>query len=175
MSGLELKSIMVRENSVRSGSFDSESSDSKKEIECSKDMRKVFTYKLFNDALRNKVVDKLKLNDNMVFAGFSIDSEFNVRFNNEHFSHVHELAKLKNSFLEGDKNYLSTVVNDRFWFTYMLNLDHKCDEIEIYVPSDKGFIVPKVKAVFVEYERWVTGCFFKKVHYRVIDGSEEED
>jgi hypothetical protein len=173
MSNVELKSIMVKRDSLRtkSGSFDSIDVN-RMDIDCSKNMRKVFTYKLFNDALMEIVVNRMKINDNLLFCGFVIDSEFDVTFKNEHFCHSTELSHLKNSFMENNKSYLSEIVQNRFWFKNFLKINNRLDEINILIPSDKGFSVPRVKVVFVEYEKWITGCLFKNTHYRVIEGSE---
>lgn len=164
---------MIRRDSLRSksGSFDSVDVNSM-EIECSKDMRKVFTYKLFSNDLLEKVMSNMNGRENLLFCGFVVESDFEVTFKNEHFCHSTELAHLKNSFMENNKPYLVGIVKNRFWFKDVLRLNNRLNEIEILVPSDKGFSVPRVKAVFVEYEKWVTGCLFKKTHYRVIDGSE---
>lgn len=171
MPGVELKSIMIHEDS----NAGSANEDVKTEIECSKDMKKIVNYKLFNNKLRKAVEDKLRLNDDMLFCGFVVESEYDVLFKNQHFSYTHELSNLKNSFMECGSRYLGHVVNNRFWFTYLLNLEHNCDVMKVYAPSDKGFTVPKVRAVFVRYESWVTGCIFKKTHYRIVDNAVDEE
>lgn len=171
MPSIELKSIMIREDS-NIGNADE---DVKTEIDCSNDMRKAVEYKLFNNKLRKEVEDKLKLNDDLLFCGFVVESEYEAFFKNMHFSHAHELACLKNSFLDNGDKYLNHVVNNRLWFSILLNRDQNCDVLKVYAPANKGFTVPKVRAIFVRYESWVTGCLFKKTHYRIVDDAVGEE
>ena len=169
MSSVELKSIRVRDGCARqSGSGDGGADEVKLDVDSCENMRKVVTYKLFDNVLRDYVENKLKDNEDMLFCGFEVDTEYDCVYKNAHFKYSMELSYLKNSFMENEGMYLRTVANNRFWFSYLLNRSWDDDIIQIYVPAGKGFTVPKVRAKFVKFETWKTGCFFKKTRYAVV-------
>lgn len=171
MSNLELKSI-VKEDSCTNRKrcrTDFTIEDVKYDIRCDSELRRVSTYKLFNDKLRTEIENKLRDNDDLLFCGFVVDHPLEVHFNNSHFNYHYEYNSLKNSFNEDTDNYLSKIVNNRFWFSYLLNSDNSADYINIYGPADRGLYIPKIYAKFVKFEKWMTGCVFVKTHYRIVN------
>ena len=168
MSSVELKSIRLRDGCACSNSADDGVDEVKMDLDSGKNMRKVVTYKLFDNVLRDAVEKKLKENENMLFCGFDVDTEYDCVFKNAHFRYSNELSYLKDDFMENKGKYLRTIVFNRLWFSHLLNRSWDDDVIQIYVPAGKGFTVPKVRAKFVKFESWKTGCFFKKTRFAIV-------
>lgn len=163
MSKLELKTIMLNEDGNASNGND----DVQLEINCSDTLRKTVTYKLFDAELLKTIEEKLILNDNILFCGFKIESEHNVTFMNDMFNYKRELKRLRGDEL--NCNYLVNSIKNKFWMRQSLAFAPCSDNIKLYVPANSSFSVPKIKAMFVRYDTWVTGCVFKKKGYALVD------
>ena len=134
------------------------------EFDATANLRKIVSYKLVDKTLLKKIETRLTENSDLIFCGFELETEYDVMFHNESFLYSSELR-----YLNGCKNYLSKRINNRFWVTYLLNYDNNCDVIDISVPANKGFVLPKVTAKFVKYRTWTTGCLFSKRHYSLVN------
>lgn len=136
----------------------------KMNIDSSNYSTKIVTYKLFNENLVNIVVKKMRENENLLFCGFKVVTDFNIEFDNDHFNYDFEYNRLRNF-----NNVLVSSANNRFWFIYAMNIDKKSDYINIEIPMNKGYIPPKIYLKFCQFNSYTTGCFFKKVNYELIE------
>ena len=169
MSSLELKSIRNSDGCTRDRD---DMEDVKLSEDCSKEITKVIEYRLFSDKLAKAVVEKLDANPDLLFCGFEINSEFECMFKTVHLNYPSELELLRNGLDdECYDQYLKKRVRNRFSFINRLEADDGYDKLKMFVPVNKGFVTPQVTAKYVKFDSYVTGCFFKKTRFVIVEPS----